>query len=328
MTLSVIIPTFQRPAELLRNLSRLQQQTCGQYEIIVVDNAADTSLEVRIRQFNRTALAPAMYLAEPRLGLHYARHAGARLASGDVLVFTDDDATASPGWLAAYGEAFRMYPDMAAAGGPVLPIWEQPPPNWLLVFMLDKKQFPLLSLMNFGHEFRLDRDQIFVGTNMAVRRHILFEVGGFNPEAFGDVWLGDGESGLRAKLADVNQLVGYVPDAVINHHIEADRMSVDYIWRRMANEGGCELYTRFHTAPADRLSIANYAFSLAVKNVLFWALALLRRGQVDPLSLRIQGRAARTLRQVALALRLLHDAQYLRLIRKQDWLNGDPSSLP
>ena len=35
-------------------------------------------------------------------------------------------------WLAAYARCFGAHPDMAAAGGPIRPAWETPPPTWLL----------------------------------------------------------------------------------------------------------------------------------------------------------------------------------------------------
>src|SRR6266550_1908992 len=180
MLLSIIIPTYNRPRDLLQATCSLQEQVLADFEIIVVDNAADSAVKQMVTEFNGTARVPIRYVAEPRLGLHYARHAGARAATGEILIFTDDDATFDPGWLQAYATAFAKYPEMAAAGGPVRPIWEVPPPQWLIDFIDNSRSFGILSLMEPYEEFRLSQKGkgLFFGVNMAIRSHVFFEVGG------------------------------------------------------------------------------------------------------------------------------------------------------
>src|SRR5438128_12312301 len=187
VSLSLVVPTYNRSRLVMRCLESVQRQDLQQFQLLLVDNSPDAELQSRIEEFNPAARIPAQYVPEPRLGLHNARHAGARAASGDVLVFTDDDAVFDPPWLAAYARAFEAYADMSAAGGPVLPDWEVPPPAWLSVLMqADPTMFPVLSLLNLSDEFQLTRDGIFFGVNMAIRRQALFTAGGFNPEIFGD----------------------------------------------------------------------------------------------------------------------------------------------
>ncbi len=129
--LSVIIPTYNRPERLALALKSLQDQSELDFEILVVDNAADPKIELLIDEMNKKFVHTARYIPESQLGLHNARHAGARAASGEILVYTDDDATFDPGWLGAYWQAFREHQEMAAAGGPILPVWEATPPNWI-----------------------------------------------------------------------------------------------------------------------------------------------------------------------------------------------------
>ena len=89
MPLSVIIPTYNRPQSLLRQLRSLQEQILRCYALLVVDNAADAELARRVAAFNRTARRPVRYVPEPRLGLMEAPHAGARAAGGDILVLPE-----------------------------------------------------------------------------------------------------------------------------------------------------------------------------------------------------------------------------------------------
>lgn len=318
MLISIIIPTYNRPRVLLQALKSLPEQTLEDFELLVVDNAADVEIKNMVAEFNQTARVRVNYIPEPQLGLHNARHAGAKKAKGDVLVFTDDDATFDPGWLQAYANAFTEYPQMVAAGGPVRPVWEAPPPQWLLDYMGDSKMFTILSLMEPLAEFRLDSQGFFFGVNMAIRRDVLFKVGGFNPESFGDIWLGDGESGLNRKLWKDNLLVGYVPGAIVYHHIPPSRMTVDYFCRRMANEGACDMYSHYHNGIPNQLHLLTHLVQIAVKNK-FWLKSLLV-GSNDKTALNVKLHAARTQSQIKYILRLMFDKGFQKLVLQQDWL--------
>src|SRR5215510_5300388 len=249
MDLSIIIPTHNRAALMARAVRSAfaLHYPSDRYEIIVVDNAStDNTPEMLESLQNEAAGNVLRYVREDRLGLHNARHAGARAAEGKLLLFTDDDATFDSGWAKAYVEVFARHAAMMAAGGPVRPLWETDPPQWLLDYISESKIFGILSIMEPYTNFRLDPNGFFFGVNMAIRREVLFELGGFNPESFGDIWLGDGETGLNRKLWKRGFLIGYVPDAVVYHHIPPQRMTIDYFRRRMANEGACEVYANCH----------------------------------------------------------------------------------
>ncbi|MCI0529998.1 MAG: glycosyltransferase family 2 protein, partial [Nitrospira sp.] len=126
--ISLVIPTYNRPKELLRALKSLEDQTLNEFEIVVVDNANDEKLAFLVQDFAMNLKKVKIrYVSEPKLGLHNARHAGVKATCSDILVFTDDDATFHPEWLQAYVGAFKMHPEMVAAGGPVRPMWEVSP---------------------------------------------------------------------------------------------------------------------------------------------------------------------------------------------------------
>jgi glycosyltransferase involved in cell wall biosynthesis len=291
------------------------------FELLLVDNSPDADLRALVEEFNTSARIEARYVHEPRLGLHNARHAGARAATGDVLVFTDDDAGFDPGWLAAYARCFGAHPQMAAAGGPIHPAWESPPPAWLIAFMqADPTMFPVLSLLDLSREFQLGRDGIFFGVNMAIRRDALFEAGGFNPEIFGDRWLGDGETGLNRKLWARGQLIGYVPDALVYHYVPPERMTVAYLRRRQASDGACDMYARFHEEMPSLAGLARAGQAILVDSARDWAAEPLFRGRTDPRALRVQMRAARARARFQYVLRLMVNPELRALVTRRDWL--------
>lgn len=322
--LSVILPTYRRSQTLPAALASALAQTHPDYEVVVVDNAADVHVESLVRAAAATASVEVRYVPEPRLGLHAARHAGARAAAGDVLVYTDDDATFDPGWLAAYAEAFDAHPDMAAAGGPLRPDWEAPPPAWLLDYIDHQTaELPLLSLMDRGDAFRLEARGWFYGANLAVRRTVLFRLGGFNPEMFGSDFVGDGETGLNHKLWAAGLPVGYVPGAVVHHLVPRSRMTPRYIRQRLANQQACDLYTRFQRdGLPSRAELVAEAVREVASNARFVAAAPAFGERTDARALFVRVRAASTLARARYLMRLAASPWLRALVRRRDWLTA------
>jgi glycosyltransferase involved in cell wall biosynthesis len=94
---TVAICTRERPEDLDRALAAVRAQVGPSFDVLVVDNAPSTDRTRRVVQRHRNV----RYAVEPRPGLNCARNRALDEASGDIVAFTDDDATPEPGWLAA-----------------------------------------------------------------------------------------------------------------------------------------------------------------------------------------------------------------------------------
>ena len=140
---------------------------------------------------------------------------------------------------------------------------------------------------------------------MAIRRDVLFQVGGFNPDLVGDFFLGDGETGVNRKLWERGMVVGYVPEAIIYHHIPPQKMTVKFFRRRMANEGAADVYTRFHHGIPRWFRLCKHAAGIAFRNGKPWIADLFLKGKTDARSLRTQLHAARTPSQLKYVIRLM-----------------------
>ena len=243
MKVSIIIPSHGHRQEYLRGtLKSLQEQDFpgNEFEIIAVDNSPDGKVGKIVREINLKANHQVVCIEEKRGGLHFARHAGAKAARGDILVFIDDDVITHPQWLLSIFQPFES-DSVACVGGKVLPRWETEVPFWFSQF-----NEGYLSLLNLGEKTReLNYGGIW-GCNMAVKKDVLFQVGGFNPDGIGDkkfIWLrGDGECGLEEKILKAGYKVIYEPKAWLYHRIPASRLTPDYFYWRFFTQGITESY--------------------------------------------------------------------------------------
>lgn len=292
MEVSIIIPTYKRHNSVVQTLGSLQEQTSPPSEILLMDNAADSDLERLVRDFNRNARFPVRYVASAAGGNSEARNRGAKMAAGEVLLFTDDDVTFSPNWIEAYKKAFSSNPNMLAAGGRVKPVWEEAPPPWLTEYIGGAKVFPIFAALDLGDEFQLRPDGFFYSCNMALRKEI-FARTGLRPEMVCGRTIGNGESGLNQELHRDGIPVGYVPDAIVYHHIPCSRMTVSYIRRWAWHLGGAEMFERWCHRPRSFSELAREAARIVRRSWRIWLRDLRVRQRLDPAAIRVQFEASR-----------------------------------
>ena len=96
---SIIIPTFRRPASAVAAARSALAQTCSAaFEIVLVDNDPAGSAMMPLRALTDPRVT---VVHEPSAGVANARNAGLRVAHGDLIAFLDDDEIAPPSWLGA-----------------------------------------------------------------------------------------------------------------------------------------------------------------------------------------------------------------------------------
>jgi len=150
---SVIIPTCERLAFLRLCLERLvpeiQNFDRSRYEIIVTDDRPSNSTRDTI-----TPIDPLIrYTSGPKRGPAANRNHGASLASGDWLVFLDDDCVPEPGLLNAYRDRIleehqlRVFEGRISALGKRTAIDQEAPINeqggflWSCNFCIERNLF-------------------------------------------------------------------------------------------------------------------------------------------------------------------------------------------
>ena len=131
MRFAVAICTWNRASRLAECLERLVQaeKPRSSWQLVVVNNCCTDDTDRVLDRY--AARLPLLRVSEARPGLSNARNAAIAAIDADYVVWTDDDVLVDPGWLVAYERAFRRFPDAAVFGGPIRPVFEGTPPEWL-----------------------------------------------------------------------------------------------------------------------------------------------------------------------------------------------------
>jgi GT2 family glycosyltransferase len=226
---------------------------------------------------------------ERRQGKASALNSGLAASSADVVVFTDDDVEVEPGWLDAGVRPLLDRADIHYTGGPVLPLWEVPPPSWI-----DSPSAAFrgpLALLDYGPEPFIfeERCRIPVGANMAVRRRAIQQVGGFREDfdRRGASLFGQGQAEFFFRTRAAGLKGQYVPAMRLRHHVPASRLNPQYhrrwwYWKGVARgrmeawhpvtELGLNL-----TAVPRLLRLPRFMWRSAAEDAAGWLGACLRR---------------------------------------------------
>ncbi len=275
--LSVIICTWNNSARLRKTLEALCACTIPPgiaWELIVVLNKCTDDSERVVQAMN--GRLPMVVIQEPRQGLSKARNAGLAAARGDLVIFTDDDVTPEPDWIAVYWNSYQESPEGRFWGGPIESQFEgKTPPAELLVLAT-----PSVRGLHWGREARpLGPQEYFISANWACPTHWLRQLGGFdenlglNPEAKRDR-VGE-ETELMNTLRARGLVPFYLPEAKIRHFVPSDKCSLKRIGDRAE---AYEAYRAMGESPSDTprfFGVPRWLYRVAAMAWIRWASAKL-----------------------------------------------------
>jgi glycosyltransferase involved in cell wall biosynthesis len=210
---TVAVCTRDRPEDLRACLDALLRLPDDGQEILVIDNCPSSNAAERL-----VAAKPRVrYVREDRPGLDVARNRALREARGEVVAFTDDDATPDPGWLRALLAGFGDRQVLCVTGLTLPAELETEAQEWFE------------RLGGFGRGFThtvfearthnpLLAGRIGAGVNMALRRAVLDEIGPFD-EALdvGTPTRSGGDHDLFTRILAAGYRIVYEPEAVNWH---------------------------------------------------------------------------------------------------------------
>jgi glycosyltransferase involved in cell wall biosynthesis len=237
---SVIICTRDRPDSVRTTLHSIlaSRYPASRYEIVVVDNASSGDSVVDLVDAEFQGEVPVRVAREPEPGLSHARNKGLEVASGDIVIFADDDVLVDRDWLATLAAAFERAERVGATSGLTLPdVLETPTQRWVEGFGgrirgFDTRIFDVRNPPPDRPLFPFTVGELGAGRNMAFDAELLAELGGFDPALGPGTLAHDGddvEALLRVLLAD-RQIV-HDPAAIVWHaHPREYRELQDRVW--------------------------------------------------------------------------------------------------
>ena len=86
--ISIVIPTKNRPDDVVRCINSISNQTLEPYEIVIVDASDSNELKEIQSNFSKLNIN---YIHTEKPGLTIQRNIGIRECKGDIIVFSDDD---------------------------------------------------------------------------------------------------------------------------------------------------------------------------------------------------------------------------------------------
>jgi GT2 family glycosyltransferase len=249
-SISVVICAYadERWDALVKAVRSVERQEHRAAEIVIaVDHNA--ALAARVR-----AELPASIVVENRTsrGLSGARNSGISIAHAEVIAFLDDDAVAEPDWLACLSEGFND-PSVVGVGGSIEPAWSTGRPAWF------PEEFDWVVGCTYRGMPRTTAPiRNLIGANMAFRREIFDEVGGFRSGIgrVGTLPVGCEETELciriRQRFPEATLL--YEPRARIFHEVPSHRSTWGYYLRRCYAEGRSKTMVAQHVGLSDGLA--------------------------------------------------------------------------
>lgn len=247
VSLSVVIPTRDRPELLLRTLESLRESAPGAaFEVVVVDDGSDPPLGPTLASLS--VPYGLEVVAQPPRGLNAARNAGLARASADIVAFLDDDVRVEPGWASGLVAGFANRPGLAVAAGRVIADPERPIPSWV-----SRERMMYLSVLDLGPSpVPFPPWASPVGANLAVRREWIQRVGAFadGMDRQGRSLISGGDTELVRRIQSAGGDVAYWPSATVHHHIPAERLTRRWFRRRAEAQGATDIRVHFPHRPS------------------------------------------------------------------------------
>ena len=198
---SIVIPVFNDAQRLHLCLDALERQTYAgdRYEVVVVDNGSDQSLDHVVGKYPHARLA-----YERRRSSYAARNQGIHVANGEILGFTDSDCIPAENWIAQAVERMYEAPQCGILAGKV-EVFSQPGrrPNPVELYE---------QLYGFPQEEYVRKWRFGVTANIFTFDYVLETVGLFSDRLESG---GDYEWGQR--VASAGYSIAYTDDVRVAH---------------------------------------------------------------------------------------------------------------
>jgi len=258
--MSVIIPTYNRCDILDKCLQAIERQTLTKdcFEIIIVDDGSQDVTGAVAERFHRDVFGNSLiFLQQVNSGQNTARNWAIKEATGDLLLFINDDTIAAPTMLEEHYRAHELHPaDNVAVLGRVTRSRDIP---WNIFATLHLDE----TYAQWEGKTELDW-RAFITCNLSVKRSFLMKYGLYDEllRYNDDVELGE-------RLSHHGLIILYNPASVgyHDHYLTED----DYL--NIARKSGTSLAIWYKRAPHLQEKLATIGFypgAQGIGKVKYW----------------------------------------------------------
>jgi succinoglycan biosynthesis protein ExoM len=265
MDVSIVVPTFRRPAALSRCINSCLAQTGLDrlaYEVLVVDNCPQNSARDTVRSIASRGFRQIVYTHQPLSGIGHARNHGVSTARAPLIAFIDDDECADPNWLTHLLHAQSKFNADVVFGRVVGVIEENSSADPEFV-----RDFYSIDL---GQQSGPTMDKGGTG-NVLLRRERCFQGGrAFNPQLG---LVGGEDSLLFRQLARAGATMVWCREAVTYEMIPFRRTTYGYILKRCFFRGHSTPLTHSMLCPPEWDRVAWFMMTGAAQFLVFGLVA-------------------------------------------------------
>lgn len=264
--ISVVICTYNNADSLAVTLAELSSslvEDTDLVEVVIVDNNSSDSTARVIEEFSVSSPYRVLHCFQPEQGLSAARNMALSTATGDYILFTDDDAEIQGDWLSEYISAISNdSPD--ALFSRIYVIWDKPKPWWYL-----ERYGAFFVQLDYGDTaFWIDsRRYEFFGKNFCCKRSILTEYGGFSDQLGrkGESLLAGEETLIFYRLLEDRRKILYFPSAPVGHRLKDVEYTEEFFRRKYVEGAASALYLMNLTARRRLLGRGLYPLSVSIR---------------------------------------------------------------
>jgi GT2 family glycosyltransferase len=210
LTISVIVPSYNRFDALRQTLCDLAAQARPADEVLVIDQSQDGDGRSLPRGDQLPPVPGLRYLYQPVPNAQAARNRGIREARGQVLLFVDDDVRLPPDFVASHLRNYEEDPGLDGVAGQTLDVGQAPTAEFPPAY-----SWPHNGWMFFPLNFAERRATVnWPSCNASVRRELALRIGGFD-EQFVRTWFDDTDFSWRLHQAGAR--IVFDPTASLVH---------------------------------------------------------------------------------------------------------------
>lgn len=218
--ISVIVPTYNREQPLRDTLADLLEQEYPSFEILVIDQTKNHQPETQtylteLATKNKIRLYPIAWASLPG-----ARNYGIRKATGEIILFIDDDVRLKPNFLQAHAQVFLEKSEVGAVAGRVLDPHhsDQAQTDFTIEYLPKEASDPgiVWYYLDFTHTIKPQPVLSARGCNMSFRREIFDKYQLTFDERFQGSAIRE-ESDLCLRVRQTGYQIWYNPEAALIH---------------------------------------------------------------------------------------------------------------